>query len=123
MSQPDMGGMGGGMPNMSQPDVGSVPSPPGNSRRNLIEERTKRELKQYFNGAKLQNRQLRKRRSYPRSYFSNMRLNPTVPGIPGMPGQPDFPSVPKPNNTSNMTESEIPGVEIPAYSVKLLRLF
>ncbi|XP_035221595.1 pre-mRNA polyadenylation factor FIP1-like [Stegodyphus dumicola] len=46
------------------------------------------------------------------------RVNPTIPGMPGMPGGPDMPSFPeKPNNnTSNVTQSEIPGVVIPAHS-------
>ncbi|GFS78257.1 hypothetical protein TNCV_3172131 [Trichonephila clavipes] len=52
---------------------------------------------------------------------SDSRINPTIPGIPGLPNQPDFPSFPeKPkNNTGNMTESEIPGVVIPAYAMKI----
>ncbi|GFY65727.1 hypothetical protein TNIN_286841 [Trichonephila inaurata madagascariensis] len=52
-----------------------------------------------------------------RKVNSDSRINPTIPGIPGLPNQPDFPSFPeKPkNNTGNMTESEIPGVVIPAY--------
>ncbi|GFQ79179.1 hypothetical protein TNCT_541131 [Trichonephila clavata] len=92
--------MPGGMPNMPN-NRGNI-QPPSSTRAHML--------------SKSRNFNVNSR-----NLNSDSRINPTIPGIPGLPNQPDFPSFPeKPkNNTGNMTESEIPGVVIPAYAMKI----